>query len=628
MSLVVRPMGSDSDELKVKTSAKIRFPISFKLVILTSILILGVAAFISIKSAELFENITISREEDSNRGQAGARATEVENLLIGYIDKVKMISSLMLKSYSTPQEKENALDLTFRRDRDLVSLEIWQRGGDRPLDRIVNSSYLQQYRLVDTYIDQVRAYQTQYQRFNRSAVFAGEVEIRNATVGDGAPLFTIGLPFVSDDYGGITHIAIAEFRLDRLQKVFGKISERLLYLVDKEGFLLAHPDEKLVFSGASMAVIPIVKEALRSQLKQGQLRFKLDSGEAFSGAFARTAVGVTAISQASEEVILEAARSVRREAFYVAGKFLSISLFIIFVMSLTLTAPIEKLVVMTHAVAGGNFNVKSGVRSRDEVGQLASAFDQMVSGLQERDKVKNLLTKFHGSSVTDDLLKGDLQLGGSRKNVTVFFSDIRDFTKFSEGHTPEEVVDMLNEYFQIMVGIINRHGGVVDKFIGDAIMAVWGAPTPTDRDSLNAVKACIEMRQALEKLNETRIGRNQVPIKMGIGLHCGSVISGTIGSDERMEYTVIGDTVNQASRIEASTKAFGTDLLLSDEVAELVKGEFVVESAGKVEVKGKSQPLTLFKVRGYFNEKGEQVRVQTPYSDYESGAADKVKMAS
>lgn len=586
------------------------------------------AAFISIKSAELFERITISREEDSNRGQAGARATEVESLVIAYIDKIRMISSLLLKEYPTQEEKEKALNLTFRQDRDLVSLEIWHKAHPKPLERIVNLDYLQQYRLSSDYIDRVRAYQEQNKRFSRGAIFAGEIEIRNATMSGGAPLLTIGLPFVQDDYGSITHIAVAEVRLDRLQKVFGKISERLLYLVDREGFLLAHPDEKMVFSGASMIQMPIVKEALQSKLRQGQLRFKNTLGEAFSGAYSRTSVAVTAISQASEEVILEAAHSVRREAFYVAGRFLSISLFLIFVVSLTLTAPLEKLVVMTRAVAAGNFNVTSGVRSRDEVGQLAIAFDHMVSGLQERDKVRNLLNKFHGSSVADDLLKGDLQLGGSRKNVTVFFSDIRDFTKFSEGHSPEEVVTMLNEYFQIMVGIINRNNGVVDKFIGDAIMAVWGAPTSSDRDSLNAVKACIEMRQALEKLNEVRVSRSQVPLKMGIGLHCGFVISGTIGSDERMEYTVIGDTVNQASRIEASTKAFGTDLLLSDEVAELVKKEFITEEAGKVEVKGKSQPLTLYKVRGYYDSAGQPVKVQTAYSDYESGEADKVKVAS
>ncbi|MCC7403769.1 MAG: HAMP domain-containing protein [Bdellovibrionales bacterium] len=604
-----------------------RIPISIKLVVLTLIIILGVAGAIAFKSTGLFEKITISRENDSNRGQAGARATEVENLLIGYVDKVKMVSSLLLKEYATKEEKEKALQLTFRQDRDLVSLEIWVKGEQKPFDRVVNDEYLKQYKLGADYIERVRGFQKENQRLNLAAVFAGELEIRNSTLDGGAPLVTLALPFVTDDDGVITHVAVADIRSDRLQKVFGRVSERLIYLVDREGFLLAHPDEKQVFSNATKTDVPIVKEALKSQLKQGQLRFVSKEGEAFTGAFSRTSLGVTVISQASERVILEAAQSVRREAFRITGQALSIALFVVFLLSLTLTSPIEKLVDLTHAIAAGNFAVRSNVRSLDELGQLGAAFDEMASGLQERDKVKNLLNKFHGSSVANDLLKGDLQLGGSRKEVTVFFSDIRGFTKFSEGHTPEEVVDMLNEYFQIMVGIINKNGGVVDKFIGDAIMAVWGAPTSTERDPFNAVKACMEMRVALEKLNKTRAGRNQVPIKMGIGLHCGSVISGTIGSDERMEFTVIGDTVNQASRIESSTKAFGTDLLLSHEIAEIVKKEFMLDEAGKVEVKGKSEKLTLYKVRGYIDASGKSVTVATEFSDYEAEGADKVKVA-
>ena len=176
-----------------------------------------------------------------------------------------------------------------------------------------------------------------------------------------------------------------------------------------------------------------------------------------------------------------------------------------------------------------------------------------------------------------------------------------------------------------MVGIINANGGVVDKFIGDAIMAVWGAPNTSERDSQNAVKAALQMRTALAELNEKRAGRGKVPIKIGMGLHRGEAISGTIGSSERMEYTVIGDTVNQASRIESSTKAFGTDLLLSEDMAGFVQEEFLVEVAGSVEVKGKSEPLKLFKVRGFFDENKQPIVVQTEFSDYEAGDADKVE---
>jgi adenylate cyclase len=293
--------------------------------------------------------------------------------------------------------------------------------------------------------------------------------------------------------------------------------------------------------------------------------------------------------------------------------------------SITLTSPIEKLVDVTRQVAAGNFEVHADIHSHDEVGELGKSFDTMVDGLRERDKMKNVLNKFHGSSVTDDLLKGDLELGGKKKRVTVFFSDIRDFTKFSEGHTPEEVVEMLNEYFEIMVGIVTKNHGVVDKFVGDAMMAIWGAPNTTGEDEMFAMKACLEMRAALEKLNELRVSRGHSEIKIGMGLNSGDAISGTIGSSERMEYTVIGDTVNTASRVESSTKAFGTDLLISGETMAIVESRFITEFAGAAEVKGKAEPLKMYKVRGYIREDGTHEIVQTKYSDYEAGDADKVK---
>jgi adenylate cyclase len=212
--------------------------------------------------------------------------------------------------------------------------------------------------------------------------------------------------------------------------------------------------------------------------------------------------------------------------------------------------------------------------------------------------------------------------------VTIFFSDVRGFTAFSEKRTPEEVVEMLNEYFEVMVSIINRNGGVVDKFIGDAIMAVWGAPTPTPEDTSKALKACLEMRQGLWELNKKREARGHEPLIIGMGLHAGKAISGTIGSAERMEYTVIGDTVNMTSRIESSTKAFGADLLVSEVVAEKVGNSFKMEYAGSAEVKGKTEPLKLYKVRALKDSNGDWLDITTPYSDYKKGDADKVKVAS
>lgn len=612
---------------------RFRIPIAFKLISLTVFLLAVSAALITVVSAGRFESISVDREQQSNRDQVRARATEVEGLLVSYIEKAKVVGSLLLKDVGGIEEKEKSLELTFRRDPDLVSVEVLGRTPSPEPLRVVNELYLKQYKLDRSFIDVLRATQKSRELIHPAALFAGKegyIEIRNSTIEGGAPLFTVGFPLAKDDFGNVTHVVLCEIRLDKLQKVFAGVSERTLFLVDSDGRLLAHPEEGRILRGESFKDNPIVRTALNSTFKLGQLRYAdKQTSEPYTGAYSRTGLGVTTIAVVPDAVILEAARAVKREAFYIAGRLVSVALFLIFAFSILLTSPIEALAELTNEVAKGNFSVRAKTGSRDEVESLGEAFNHMIEGLVERDKVKNMFSKFHGSSVTEDLLQGgELQLGGSKKTVTVFFSDIRGFTKFSEGHTPEQVVEMLNEYFQIMVGIINKHGGVVDKFIGDAIMAVWGAPKSSDRDSQNAVKACIEMRQELAKLNELRASRNQVPIMIGMGMHRGEAISGTIGSSERMEYTVIGDTVNQSSRIEASTKAFGTDLLLSEDLAAQVREEFVLEEAGRVEVKGKSEPLTLYKVRGYYDEQKNPVMVQTQFSDFAAEDADKVKVTA
>ena len=187
---------------------------------------------------------------------------------------------------------------------------------------------------------------------------------------------------------------------------------------------------------------------------------------------------------------------------------------------------------------------------------------------------------------------------------------------------------MLNEYFEVMVHIITHHGGVVDKFIGDAIMAVWGVPEASPQDSRNAVSAALEMRQALAVLNEKRKRRGQEPLWIGMGVHCGQVISGTIGSAERLEYTVIGDAVNAASRIECATKSFGLDLLVSEVVAQKVGEDFFLEQVGSAEVKGKAEALALFRVRGTRKRPPKKFyEIATDYSEFPVTDSEKTRVA-
>lgn len=607
-----------------------KIPISVKLISITVAILLSVTIPLALVTSNFFENTSRQREENVNLDYAAARATEIENIINNVIEKTRSNASTLMKMATDPEFRSNEFELNFMRDKGFVSLEILRVDGSSfsSLKRVVKDDLIKEsYKAHPSWLSHVRA----KQGFPLSSVIreGGQVEIQNATLIPQMPLFTLALPLVKDSSGRITHIAIADLDLGLLQKPFSEARERSFYVTDERGIVLAHSDEEKARRRLDLSQSEIVKIAKEARTPRGQ-RPVMSGEDKIYSAYARTSTGVTVFSEIPENIILEPAREVRRQAFFIAGMVLSVALFLVFIFSLTISSPLEKLVELIELVSKGNFDVSatSQVRSvfKDEVGELAVAFDHMTEGLKERDKVKNLFSKFHGSSVTDDLMQGEVGLGGQRKDVVVFFSDIRGFTAFSEKRAPEEVVEMLNEYFAVMVRIINQNGGVVDKFIGDAIMAIWGAPKSSEDDTKKAVRACLQMREDLNALNEKRKERGQDPIMIGMGLHAGPAISGTIGSDERMEYTVIGNTVNTASRIEASTKAFGTDLLVTDDVLAKVGDEFKVEYAGSAEVKGRSEALKMYKVRGYRAENGEFVDVRTPYSDYEAEGADKVKI--
>jgi adenylate cyclase len=243
------------------------------------------------------------------------------------------------------------------------------------------------------------------------------------------------------------------------------------------------------------------------------------------------------------------------------------------------------------------------VRTGDELEDLASGFNTMVDGLKERDKLRTTFGKYMTAAVIEHLMSGKVQLGGTSIPVTILFTDIRGFTTISEKMEAQAVVALLNEYFTEMVQIVMAENGVVDKYIGDAIMAVFGAPVPRKDDAINAVRAAVKMRHGLERLNE-RLEKRGVPgIRTGIGIHTGEVVAGNIGSEARMEYTVIGDAVNLASRLETNTKDLAVDILISDDTYELVKDEIDAKPVREIQVKGRAKPVMTYEVLGIRGEK-------------------------
>ena len=601
-----------------------KLSISYKLLIGLSFLIFGMTASIAYLNSEYLKKTILQRERDFNLSITEAKAREVDSYLDKQVATVTFLSRQLLSS-------TDSTDI-FKSNPDLLSVEVISVGtlqskelAKKPDWKYIDNSALEslRFKFKSDLLTQLKQNSNRVITMNSSGLYpAAENEKPQAVL-------TLAIPYSSMNKE-LDQVILANISTKHLQKLFSNTKLGTMMLFNDWGYSIAGSDEKYLLNTHDISkteIFDFIKNYplpnYSGLLEQGKKSNMVS--------FAKTARGVFLLNEIPAEILLAPAQLIVLMTLRLSGYFLAGSLFLLFLFSLNLTRPLEKLAEISLEIAKGNFEHKPTDKLnqffKDEVYILGLAVDRMVKGLKERDRFRTLFNKFHGSAVTEDLMKNEIALRGESKKMFVFFSDLRGFTNLSESKDPAQVVELLNEYFSHMVPVINQHGGVVDKFIGDAIMAVWGVPTGKPNDGKNALLACLKMRLALEKLNTIRVTRGEPELWIGMGLHFGEAISGTIGSDERMEYTVIGNTINTASRIEASTKAFGTDLLVSEEVKSQLP-DFLYRDAGSVEVKGRSEALKLFKVYGYVTENGLKIEVKTPFSDYQAEAADKVKIVA
>ena len=252
-----------------------------------------------------------------------------------------------------------------------------------------------------------------------------------------------------------------------------------------------------------------------------------------------------------------------------------------------------------EAVRDGNYDVTVPVVSSDEFSEIASHTNKMIVGLQEKERIKTAFGKYHSPAMADAILHGEQEtkLGGRETEVVVLFTDLRNFTPLSERFSPFEVVQILNEYFTMIVKAVNRNHGVVDKYIGDAAMAVYGLDNAQYMCDA-AVKTALEIREGLKALNDNFQKRNLSPVENGIGIHVGRVIAGNIGSEERLEYTVIGDTVNTAARLETLTRKLTSPIAISEAAYTHLQSSMksVLSYLGDYNLKGKSEKVAVYGV--------------------------------
>ncbi len=272
--------------------------------------------------------------------------------------------------------------------------------------------------------------------------------------------------------------------------------------------------------------------------------------------------------------------------FSALGMALAIGLSV--VVSGQLTKRISALVAVVKDVQRGDYTTRAKVEGSDEITVLTHNVNEMTAGLALKEKYRSVLDKVTDKDVAEAILQGKLELGGENLTATVMFCDIRGFTSLTADMPPGQVIEMLNEHMTALTGVIYRHKGVVDKFIGDAIMVLFGAPKSYGNDALNACRAATEILEERARLNQT----SKYFIRIGIGLATGEVVAGKMGSHDRLNYTVLGKNVNLAARLCSS--AGPMEILVCPETRRQVGDEFILVHKGELTLKGFPEPVTAY----------------------------------
>ena len=556
---------------------KIKYPISLKQILLFSFLIILVLGVSTTLVSTLIRADDRIKADENNLALNGRTAQTVQSSF----ENIQNNSYVFFQAFSalnSSERKSELKDAFFRANQDILFVSSEETG------LLLNPEAAAFEGAVEDFISN-----TVSQKFSSS-------QNQKAFYFNAAAVFDFPALVFTYNYGPANAIkhGVVGFNVASLCELMGTGSNNTTILVDESSNILINPD-----FGSSKTTREDVKSLVEELLNNPQ---ESNTQTVLHGVFIAVhqikddLFVITTISEKSVYAVINRT-TYRIVLFSLAVLFIAIILIRIF--SNGITNPIKELVGAAGQIEHGEFELDIKPRTQDEIGLLTESFVQMGKGLAEREKLMVSFSKFTNKTIAQKAASGELTLGGENRNATIFFSDIRSFTAMSEKMQPNEVVEFLNVYMTKMVDCVNKTNGVVDKYIGDAIMAVWGAPESSGspaQDALNAVTAALMMRVSLFNYNKERAAKGLPPVKIGCGINSGPVVAGQIGSEERMEYTVIGDAVNLASRTEALNKPFATDILITENTYNLIKEKIVVEEMPGVHVKGKTDAIKMFAV--------------------------------
>ncbi|MDR2096920.1 MAG: adenylate/guanylate cyclase domain-containing protein, partial [Spirochaetaceae bacterium] len=470
---------------------------------------------------------------------------------------------------------KSMMDLFFSQNSDIAAIvsrgqaEIENNNSARLVNqRFFLSNALSEY-MIDEFI------RVNFQTLNRSLI--GETIIINA-----APFFN-GIPLLAMSFTarGFDSIMVL-FSSESITDIFGT-GANSTFIVNYFGDALVHPNQDNISNGRNLRTNPFVAECISSPSIHFEKRFRDGAGHSFFGVSRKlSAANIIVISFISADVVFEGiGRTTMRNIYLSFGIWFLAVLFLWF-FSKSLSRPLEELRQSVEQIENGNYHLDLKAKSMDETGILTASVQSMGNVLLNFEAFTN-------KRLARLAREGKLVSGGTMREATIFFSDIRSFTAISEKLSPTEIVSFLNDYMERMVACVINTGGVIDKFIGDAVMAHWGAVESAgspETDAFNGVRAALMMRASLRCFNKGREGANNPVIKIGCGLNSGAVVAGQIGSDERVTYTVIGEAVSFADRTETFNKPFGTDILITEHTWKLVCQHIITQYMGTVTENG------------------------------------------
>jgi adenylate cyclase len=610
------------DKKRRLTDKPIFFSIGVKMVtIITLIVLISLGSITALVSWLVREDLQITAED--NNFEANRRgALEAENTLAKMRSDALILIHNIISIGNQPNMTRDNAAYFFRQNPGIAALHFTtlREAEISNEEFLVNEQFFFSRDiapfLADSFVDKYKT------AIRRSA--AGETIVMNAAPHFGFHLLAMFFP---GETGGIMIL----FSPENLDAAFGSGLNQS-WMINNSGEILVHADYRLVQNAANVSDYRFVRNILGSSDKSKQYlvntnfgvtrktaknnsffdnakNFLLNKSEKENPETVRQFLAYTKLSTGGcivltnieYDKVFEGIDATTRRNIYLTVAVLGFSIMLIWFFSKSISTPLKALAAAARKIEGGTFNVELQPKGKDEIGILTTSFQKMSSALQ-------IFGRFTNKEIAIKAMRGQIKPGGLPKHATIFFSDIRDFTEKSETFTKifgddasDKIVSWLNNYLSKMVECVEKTNGIIDKFIGDAVMAHWGTAYTSGKpaqDALDCVTTALMMRKALYEMNrESREGEPANPlIRIGCGINTGIVTAGQIGSEMRMEYTIIGDPVNLASRIEALNKPLGTDILIGEDTYNLVKEFIIAEEMPSVTVKGKEKPVRIFAV--------------------------------